>query len=198
MSDITKELKPIEKDIQVSKELASGLVIKTQENYEKASEFLMTLKKIGKTITTKKEDITKPINASLKNIRELFRPLENEVEETKQIIESKIRKYRLDEMKKAEAKEVKIAEKLESGKITERQAEKKMEAIEIPDRAVDTQAGKMIVKKIKKVRFSKPTLNDIQHLFALNLVLVNEVEARRRVLAGEIIPTAELYEEESF
>lgn len=194
----TKELKPIEQEIASNKSKIDALVIKTEDDYNAAASLLINFKKIAKDIKSKKEELTKPINESLKKIRAMFLPYEGEIETLESTVASKLRQYRADEAAKAAKQQEKIAEKLESGKITETKAAMLSAKIEAPVSTVKTDTGKLVIKKIKKVRFSKPTADDIVKLFTMGLVMIDEVAARRRALSGEVIPCAEVYEDETF
>lgn len=57
---------------------AEGMKVRTYENAMDAADFLLEVKQLGESITARKEQITKPLNDSLKSARALFKPLEEQ------------------------------------------------------------------------------------------------------------------------
>jgi hypothetical protein len=57
---------------------AQALKVRTFEQAMDAADFLLDVKELGEQITTRKEEITKPLNNSLKSARALFKPLEEQ------------------------------------------------------------------------------------------------------------------------
>ena len=78
--DETKELSVVK--VQVTKAMAAAnkVEIKTDEDMLEAGELRKKIKTVGKMLEAKKLEITKPINESLKSIRGLFKPLEDDNE----------------------------------------------------------------------------------------------------------------------
>ena len=59
-------------------EQAKSISVKTFEQAMDAADFLLDVKSLGERITARKEEITKPLNNSLKSARALFKPLEEQ------------------------------------------------------------------------------------------------------------------------
>jgi hypothetical protein len=57
---------------------ASATKVRTFEQAMDAADFLLDVKQLGEKITARKEEITKPLNESLKSARALFKPLEEQ------------------------------------------------------------------------------------------------------------------------
>jgi hypothetical protein len=62
-------------------ERAKALSVRTFEQAMDAADFLLDVKQLGESITTRKEEITRPMNESLKSARKLFKPLEDQCSE---------------------------------------------------------------------------------------------------------------------
>lgn len=56
---------------------AEKLSVRTFEQAMDAADFLLDVKQLGEKITARKEEITRPMNESLKSARALFKPLED-------------------------------------------------------------------------------------------------------------------------
>jgi hypothetical protein len=57
---------------------ANSIKVRKFEDAMDAADFLLDVKQFGETITARKEEITKPLNNSLKSARALFKPLEEQ------------------------------------------------------------------------------------------------------------------------
>jgi hypothetical protein len=68
----------IRNDAGTLAERAKKVSVKTFEQAMDAADFLLDIKQLGETITERKEEITKPLNASLKSARALFKPFEDQ------------------------------------------------------------------------------------------------------------------------
>jgi len=114
-----KSLEVIES--QVSKCMVAGqtLVITNQEEYDQA---LIVGKKVSTLLKMIEEDekkITKPINDSLKMIRDKYRPFKTQVETVKEDIKNKMTKWFNEEEKKKRIAEERIVARVEKGTLTE-------------------------------------------------------------------------------
>lgn len=179
---------------QVSKleNQATELTIASPEEMGIATELKAKLRDIGKSIKTRKEAITKPLNDALKSTRELFKPLEEHFEKAESIVDQKLLSYKRKIDEEARAKEAKIAADFEAGKIKKIETvEKKIENIERVEKTVNTDHGKVQFRKIKKVRVTDANLIPDKYW------VLDEVAIRRDALAGIVVPGAEVYEEET-
>lgn len=66
------------------------LVVVTPVDIELASGLLVEFKKEYKRIVARKEEITKPLNAALRSVRDLFRPAEDAYASAERILKNKI------------------------------------------------------------------------------------------------------------
>ena len=104
------------------------LEITDNTSLTKATGYLSDLNSKLDSIIEDKEKITKPINASLKEIREKYRPIETKLKELIDLIRAKMSEYATALDAKRKAEEVKIEAKLESGKLNVMQALNKLDA----------------------------------------------------------------------
>lgn len=68
-------------------------IITDDSEQKAAAEFLSSVKANAKDLKKKKEAITKPLNASLKEVRELFKPAETQIEDIEQAIKKAMLEY---------------------------------------------------------------------------------------------------------
>ncbi len=73
--------------------LAMGTHVKTFEGVMDAADLLLDIKTVGEKITERKEEMTKPLNESLKSIRSFFKPFEKQYEEAEAIVKGKVLEY---------------------------------------------------------------------------------------------------------
>ena len=181
----TKELAVVKTQVSKAVITAQQLQIKTKEELEGATSILSKIKAVGRLIQEKKESITKPLNEALKNARDLFRPLEAQWSEAEGIVKQKMVAFQISEEKKVEKKEEKIAEKVDTGKISFEQAATKIEKIERPE----NQVGNTTFKTIKKVVIEDATKLPREYL------IPDEVKIRKDALAGIEIAGVKIIEE---
>lgn len=195
MEVITKELAPIKVEVTELSVLAETAVITTPEENATAMELKAKLKALGKQIKDRKEAITKPLNVALKSARELFAPLEEKFERADELVGEKLLAYKKQVDAEAKAEEAKIAARLDKGTIKLETAERKIAEIETVQKTSQTEHGQVQFRKLKKVRIKdKSKIPD-------KYWVVDEVALRKDALAigalGEVIPGAEVYEEET-
>jgi len=187
----TKELTTLKGQVSKIVNRAEELVISNQEEYTQAIDVVAKLKEIGLQIKTQKETFTKPSNEILASAKSFFGPVEDKYKAGELLIKRKLLDYKQEQDRVAREKEAKIALQVESNKITIEKAEKKMDSIERVENTTAGSLGKIVAKKIKKVRVID------ESLIPRNYLVVDMVAVRRDVLSGVIIPGAEIYEEES-
>lgn len=192
MTDVieSRDLAPLKAQISKLENQANALTITTPEEYGNAIDIVSKLKDTGSQIKEKKESITKPLNEALRNVRDIFRPVEIQFENAERIIKDKLLAYKRKSDEEARAKEVKIAAAAEKGTIKIETAEKKMEAIERVETTTRGKVGEVQIRKVKKVRITNETLIPRQYL------VPDMVAIRRDALSGVPITGVEVYEED--
>lgn len=212
MSIENKELITLKSQVSKLENQANAVTITTPEENALAIDLKAKLKDIGQTIKARKEEITKPLNVALKSARELFAPIEEQYETAENIVGRKLIGYkqkveaeaRMKEKAiadKLEAERIRLAKEVEAGKITEAQAEKKLDTklekaeekmgnLEKVEKTTQTKHGQVQFRKIRKVRITDLNLIPDQYW------IIDEVKLRKDVLAGVVIPGAIIFEEE--
>ncbi len=129
---------------QTSKAIAAAqaLIVKDEKSLEKAAELILKINAVGKLIKKSMAKFIDPAKEIIKNTKEMFGPVEKRYQEAEGIVTSKMIDFREKEAAKAKIKEAKIAEKVESGKISFEKASEKIEKI-VPKKAIGNKAGKV-------------------------------------------------------
>ena len=181
--EIEQTQKMVEQEAQ-----KANFTVNSQPTFDKAKEVLSEIKATKKTVKEKKEGVTKPLNEALKNVRDLFRPIEDLVNQTELHLKSEIQKYNnklLEEQKKREEEaEQKLkeaeatGEKVDMNKITKKveNNQKKVEQIK--------------TRKVKKLRIKDETKIPRSYL------IPDEKMIKEALQAGFEVDGCELYEEE--
>jgi len=186
-----KEIVVLKSKVSKLENQANEIKITTLEENVLATELKAKLKDIGKQIKDRKEAITKPLNQALKSARELFAPLEEKFESAENVVGRKLLDYKRKIDEEARKKEEAIAKRVEQGTLKIETAERKMDEIQKVDNTVKTEYGQVQFRKIKKMRIVDPNLIPDKYWE------INEVLLRKEVLAGIVVPGAEMYEEET-
>lgn len=184
---LTKELAPIKAQISKTVMSVSALKVEKEEDLARATDALVKIKVVGRKIKEKKEEMTKPLNLALKNIRDFFRPVESDFAMAEKIVKDKIITYQNKAEKEASKKTEKIVEKVEEGKISFDKAADKIEAI-TPDKTVETGTGSVQFRKIKEVRITDEAKIPREYL------VPNMVKIKKVALAGVSISGVEVVE----
>lgn len=197
----TKELAVVKTQVTKAKSAAEVIVIKTDEQMLEAAEVRKKIKVVGKMIKEKKEAITKPINEALRNIRELFKPLEEGYEQAEGMIADKMLTYQrvVDEVRRkaeieAQRKLEEAQKALDEGKITEKQVEKieaKVEAKLEKAPEVITKSEDFHTRTIKKFKIVDENLIPREYLD------ISETKIRKAMMAGVVVAGVEYYEEKT-
>lgn len=187
----TKELAPIKAQVSKLENQATAVTIESQEGYESAIDLVSKLKETGSEIKNKKESITKPLNEALRNVRDMFRPIEDQFANAERIIKNKLLDYKRKKDEEARAEEARVAARVAKGTMKLETAEKKMDSIERVENTTRGQVGQVQIKKIRKVRITNQDEVPRKYLVP-DMVLI-----RQDVLGGIVIPGVEIYEEET-
>lgn len=185
-----KEIVVLKGQVSKFENQANEIQITTPEENESALNLKAKLKDLGNQIKTRKEAITKPLNQALKSARELFAPLEEKFENAENMVGRKLLDYKRKIDEEARKKEEAIAKRVEQGTLKIETAERKIDQIQRVDKTIKTDHGQVQFRKIKKMRIVD------QNLIPEKYWVIDEVLLRKEVLAGVVVPGAEMYEEE--
>lgn len=175
-----KAIAPLQK--QIAKINYEGIKVTSQATLEQALEARVEISKIAKDVETAKKSITDPINLAVKNIRALFAPLIERINDQDAHLYQEIAKWRQAKEAETQKKMAEIETKVAAGEITfekaSAQLERQSEKTKIIPQRVVTKARVTDLKKIPEKYIS-----------------VNLYAIERDLRAGIAVPGAELYQE---
>jgi hypothetical protein len=79
---------------------AKAMKVKTFEQAMDAADFLLDVRTLGESITTRKEKITRPMNDALKSARKFFKPLEDHCAEAEKLAKDAVLEFHFKHWKK--------------------------------------------------------------------------------------------------
>ena len=161
MTEESKIVVPTEKDLATHKAAATrqknqveAMTISSEEDYAKAGDALITVKKVKKEIQSKKDGIIKPMNQALRNTRELFKPAEEKIDSAITIISSKMLEFRKAQEAEAAAKEAELQKQVDQGEKSTDEAATELEQALPVDKTVQGNKGTTTLRKIKDVEIT--------------------------------------------
>ncbi len=104
----TKELSVVKTQSTKALQAAVNIAVTSEETYAEALDLGKKIKQVGKMITTRKEEITKPLNEAIKSARELFKPIESTLEQAEQTVKQKMIAYTREQNRIADEAKAKI------------------------------------------------------------------------------------------
>ena len=185
----------VEKRLTKAESYATELVIKSDEDEKKATIALSELNKLGDELTDQKEELTKPLNAVLKAIRDRYRPLESAHVNAVRMIKSKLIAYYDAKKRKADEEAAKIAARVAKGTLKPETAVAKMDAIAPVEKNVKTDVGALQYKKVPVATITKAVVDltdkEIVAHARAGLLEWNETAAKKAALLigteGEVL-----------
>lgn len=146
-----KEIVEVEDQVGKMSEAIADLpeVITNQDEYDATYEIGKKVGVLLKNIDKQEKAITKPINDSLKKIRDMFRPFKTQVKGVSDDLKKRRQTWIDAEAKKARVEEERIAKRVEKGTMREDTAVGKLANIE--QAAPDTRGGMTSVLVVKVV-----------------------------------------------
>ncbi len=193
MSDLPiKDVEIVKKEMLVVSKIASDFQINNDTDLSESADILKKISDGEKLLTSRKEEITKPLMASLTSIRDLFKPLELGFADAKKILKSKILAYTIEQDEKVEKEKAKLAARVEKGTMRADTASIKMEAmVEIP-KTVTGNAGKITTRILVKVKITDETSIPREYMIP-DMTKITEAVLKQNIE----IPGVEKYEEKS-
>lgn len=160
----------------------SRIKVNSQPTLDQAKISLTQVKEIKKIIQEKKDSVVKPLNEALKNIRALFKPIEDKVDLIETYLKGEVLKYNTKLLQEQRKREEEAQSKIEAGATFE-EATKSVERIEKKIDAIPTRK----IKRLKIIDASK-----IERQF----LIPNEQAIKEALIAGIKVSGCELVEEE--
>lgn len=185
-----KELIPIKTKISLIAQEVKNIDITDSISMKRAVEVLSQMNRYSDTVKTKKEELTKPINITLKNIRLMFKPVEEIYDESISILRKKMSDYQTAELKTREEEALRIANRVGEGKgkLKVETAINKIESLDKPEEAVSTDSGTVKFRTVKELEITDETLIPRKYLVVDERLLTNDLKN------GHTIPGASLRE----
>lgn len=145
-----KEVKTLEKRVTKATDIANKVAVKNEKTEAQAAEVLSKLNKAKDEIIERKEQITKPLNAALKSARELFKPLEVDLDGAIHVVKESMSKYHTEVEEKRKKKLAQIAAREEKGTIKTETALRKVGEVGDVKKKVNTDQGEVQYAKVKE------------------------------------------------
>lgn len=153
LNKVEKDLKPIESEIISFSEQAKSLEIKSDEDYNGASDFISVINDKKKSIEKMRKFFVDPLNQQVKTINSMFKPQVEEADSIIKLVKGKMADH-FQKKEEARIKEENRKQAIRDKANAKREAEGK-EAIEEPinqvaevERTVSTESSKTTVKKV--------------------------------------------------
>ncbi len=157
-------LTPIKRQVTTAVNRANDITIDSQESLASAADILKAVKDAGKVVKGEKEKITKPLNDALKNARDLFRPIEDDLKTGERIIKDKMVDYEAEIEAKRAAEAAKLEARVEKGTMRTDTAMRKMDDLETVDSTVKGAKGSVNFREVRKVKIVDPTKIPLKYL----------------------------------
>lgn len=188
-----KELAVIKKEVSSIVSMAQSFQVENQEQEKESVDLLAKIKTTQKMLTTRKEEITRPLMTSLSKIRDLFKPREEDLAQAEKIIKQKVLAYRIEEEEKIEKEKARIAARVEKGTMKVETAANKLSEIKDVPKTVSGNSG----SKLSTVTLQKVRILDEMSIPREYLVPDLKKIAEAVLKQGLSIPGVEKYEEKS-
>jgi len=185
----TKEIQAYTAEVLKAENYAGTLKIVSAEDYTSALGEGKAIKEKLDLYIARKEEITKPLNAALKSVRDLFKPIETAGDNALRTIKQKMLAYTAEQTRKAEEAKIKLAERVERGTMKVETAVRKIEEIKAPEKTVATDEAKAVTKTVIKYRVTDKTK------IPLEFMEPDMVAIKASFKKGVSVPGCEAYEE---
>lgn len=141
---------------QVTKALqaASSLQIEDAEGLQASVDLLVRIKKVGNIITSKKLEITRPLNEALGKARDLFRSVEQSYQEAEGIVKQKMVAYNTKIARERAEVAEKLEARVEAGNMRQDTAITKLTAMQAPAATVQGDRGKATFRNVRVVKIT--------------------------------------------
>lgn len=187
----SKELTTVRQQASKALGAAETLVIASPDDMAAATDVLSKIKTVGKMIKERKESITRPLNESLKSVRDLFQPIESNHADAERIIKGKMLAWQDAEEKRIAREQLAIAKRVEKGTMKPETAVAKMENVGTVQTTSKGKIGEVSTRIVKKYRVTDESKLPREYL------IPNMPKITEDLKSGRDVPGAEIYEEKS-
>lgn len=189
MSKITsKELVPLKRSIASVAEQVTALTIKSADDMKKAVVVLSTLNKYADSVKAKKDTLAKPLNLAIKNVRAMFKPLEETYEGAIEALRAKMSAYQTEAKRLADEEAAKIAARVKpgTGNLTIETAVEKIQAIDKPADNVATDVGDVKFRETKILKVVDASIVPREYLVLDEKKILDDLKAGKMIAGCEI------------
>ena len=174
----------VKKEVLTVQQEVNSLVVANPEQALAASELLHRIKDATKFVTSKKEEITAPLMASLGSIKALFKPFEQDLADADKRVRAKVIAYEVDKEEKKAKELAKIEDRAEKGLIRHDTATKKIG--ELKD-----------VPRTEGLRVQTRRVLDVtdESMLPREFLVPDRVAITKALFAGHVVPGACLKDE---
>jgi len=188
-------LAPLKAQVTKLSNRANDLTVENDVQMSEANNILSDLKKVKKQITSRKEEITKPLNEALKSARALFKPVEDDFETAERIIKDKMLDYHTEQERLREEAEAKIEARREKGTLRDETADRKLGELDEVEKTVASDKGATTFKTVRKVRITDVSLVPKEYLQNDKVMDAILTAVRKDALEGYPIAGVEVYDD---
>jgi len=171
---------------------AEAYTIVSQTDMDHGADLLHVIAGIEKSITQRKEEITRPLMTALASARDLFKPLEVAHAEAKKVIKGKMLEFQIQEEERIAKEQARIAARVEKGTMKGETAIAKLENLGEAPLSASGSVGKIQTRTLVKVRVVDESLIPREYLVP-DMTKIAEAVLRK----GIVIPGVERYEEKT-
>lgn len=174
-----KEIAVVQDQLDKAHVAVTAINITDNDSLQNAVGIRAKIYGLAKIIETKKKSITDPINSALKEVRAMFKPVEDHYESLRLLVDGKIMLYEKEKAEAARKAQEKIEARVEKGTLKQETAIKKIAKIETVEKNIVSESGGGVqFREIKKINIFDPSLVPDQYW------ILDEVRIRKEALAG--------------
>lgn len=185
-------LTPIKRQVTTAVNRANDITIDSVESLASAADILKAVKDAGKVVKGEKEKITKPLNDALKNARDLFRPIEDDLKTGERIIKDKMVDYEAEVEAERAKQAAKLEARVEKGTMRVDTAMRKMDDLETVDQTIKGTKGSVTYREVRKVKVVDPTKIPLKYMMDERVIAAIETAVRTDVLNGTKVDGVEI------
>jgi hypothetical protein len=161
-----------------AQEAAERFAIVSMEDMESGADLLHMVKEVKKSVTDKKESITRPLMDTLSAVRDMFRPLEEGYALAEKTIKGKMVSFQESEEARVAAEKAKIEKRVEKGTMRADTAAAKFEDIQEVQKSVSGTFGKIQTRTVVKIKIVDESLIPREYMTP-NLTALTEAILRK-------------------
>jgi len=185
---MSQDLTIVEQEVSPLVLQARKLVIESAEDMKQSAELLSKCNKYLDGITENKELLTRPLNATLKEIRGRYRPIEDILTTAIDALRTEQGRYQTEMLRKQREEEAKIAARVKEGKgnLKLETAVRKIDELEKIEATVSTDNGTVKFREQKVLKVTDASLIPDEYW------VLDEKALLEALKAGMLVPGVEI------